>query len=153
MVLGYSKKFPDGSPTFFREKIMKQYDNTFDRTKFKLTPDELVEYIRMSDDLHPKIHSIRIDTGKRWRAGRIVQHAYGTRTKNHTQFFESMCTAVQRITIQYHGQVVRVDGEELDRKKLLDLAKNDGFDSIDHFFSWFSEDFVGVIIHWTEKRY
>ena len=36
---------------------------------------------------------------------------------------------------------------------MKDLARNDGFDSIQAFFEWFKEDFEGKIIHWTDLRY
>jgi hypothetical protein len=33
------------------------------------------------------------------------------------------------------------------------LARNDGFATVKDFFEWFSEDYTGKIIHWTELRY
>lgn len=33
------------------------------------------------------------------------------------------------------------------------LAKNDGFSGVKEFFEWFSEDFKGKIIHWTDLKY
>ena len=29
----------------------------------------------------------------------------------------------------------------------------DGFESLNQFFRWFSDDFYGQIIHWTDFRY
>ena len=33
------------------------------------------------------------------------------------------------------------------------LAINDGFESLKHFFEYFNEDFEGKIIHWTDLKY
>ena len=33
------------------------------------------------------------------------------------------------------------------------IARNDGFDSINEFFDFFDKDFSGKIIHWTDKKY
>lgn len=37
--------------------------------------------------------------------------------------------------------------------EMLQLAQNDGFDTIEDFFAYFNEDFYGKIIHWTDLRY
>ena len=37
--------------------------------------------------------------------------------------------------------------------EMLQLAHNDGFDTIDDFFAYFNEDFIGKIIHWTDLKY
>ena len=43
---------------------------------------------------------------------------------------------------------------ELEYSSIVEsLAKNDGFDSMLSFFNWFSEDFEGKIIHWTDFSY
>jgi hypothetical protein len=38
-------------------------------------------------------------------------------------------------------------------EEMIRLARNDGFDSVEDFFSFFPEDFKGKIIHWTDLRY
>jgi hypothetical protein len=44
------------------------------------------------------------------------------------------------------------DGRVID-KGLLQFVQNDGFDSIEDFFSYFDKGFKGKIIHWTDLRY
>ena len=36
---------------------------------------------------------------------------------------------------------------------LRELAKNDGFESVEDFFAYFNKDFKGKIIHWTDLQY
>ena len=33
------------------------------------------------------------------------------------------------------------------------LAKNDGFETMDDFWTFFNEAYQGMIIHWTDTRY
>jgi hypothetical protein len=33
------------------------------------------------------------------------------------------------------------------------IARHDGFDSVNDFLDWFSEDFTGKLIHWTDLKY
>jgi hypothetical protein len=46
-----------------------------------------------------------------------------------------------------------VDGNCLNKNISEQLAINDGFETVEHFFRWFNEDFSGKIIHWTDLRY
>lgn len=54
---------------------------------------------------------------------------------------------------------VKIDGKlfydvaGIEKDKMLQLAQNDGFDTIEEFFEYFNEDFTGKIIHWTGLRY
>ena len=115
-----------------------------------------------------KIHTIREDKPGRWKAGRLIQAATGVRTKNYDCFYEDNCTSTQKILIyHYPGEArVYVDGHEVGRafhhgfddiydwtNDLEDLALNDGFENLTGFFNWFSSDFKGKIIHWTDKKY
>ena len=63
--------------------------------------------------------------------------------------------SIQKIFITPNSEIFRVniDGKWLDDSQIEKLALNDGFDSVKDFFNWFSEDFVGKIIHWTDARY
>lgn len=119
-----------------------------------------------------KIHTIRTDPHCRWKAGRKIHGATGVRTKQYNQFFESECTSVQKIAIRrsfkkaiceghikykYSELLVIIydlDGLFLASKDQIELlAKNDGFNSVEAFFEWFDEPFVGKIIHWTDFKY
>lgn len=48
---------------------------------------------------------------------------------------------------------VAIDGNILKEAEILQLAQNDGFDTVEEFFEYFNEDFTGKLIHWTDKKY
>jgi hypothetical protein len=111
-----------------------------------------------------KIHTIREDRHNRWEQFRLIQFATGVRTKQYNCFKELPCDSIQKIEITYQGKdiFVYVDGmyiydsiapHEISINKMLCLAINDGFKSLDDFFEWFNKDFTGKIIHWTNFRY
>jgi len=112
------------------------------------------------------IHTIREDPKGRWQPGKKIHFATGTRTKNYNQFKTGVCVSVQKISICYHSSVgdmygspdIFIDDNLLGvgvgayAKREL-LAKNDGFYFLLDFYKWFSEDYNGKIIHWTDFRY
>ena len=105
-----------------------------------------------------KIHTIREDKGNRWKPGRKIHMATGVRTKNYKCFKEATCVSVQEIVIDWfaygakHRPDVRVAGRSLYAAEVMQLAYNDGFDSMQAFFEWFSEDFIGKIIYWEDTE-
>lgn len=110
-----------------------------------------------------KIHTIREDPHGRWVPGRNIHFATGVRSKKYNCFKEAVCVSVQPILINYYdiGNFIRrveivIDGEMVlgrDSELIKQLAKNDGFNSVDDFFKWFDVDFQGKIVHWTSFRY
>lgn len=109
-------------------------------------------------DPRPKLHTIR--RGHRWKAGMKIHAVIHNRTANRFQFAPTFqCLSVQDIIIQHTGHspnyplVMVHNGKNLMNplgyQEMEKLARNDGFDSIDHFFEYFNEDFEGQIIHWT----
>jgi hypothetical protein len=113
-----------------------------------------------------KIHTIRLDLGGRWKEGNSIQFATGVRTSNYNEFKTGVCFSVQEIEISWvsngDGQhpvpimEVEVDGKILNWEEKVELAKNDGFPNIEEFAEWDAwnkVDFIGKIIHWTEKKY
>ena len=114
-----------------------------------------------------KIHTIREDSHGRWKDGRLIHFATGVRTKNYNCFKKGICYNVQDIKIlhfngkQYtknvfiDGKIKYVEREHVNsgNEFIEQLAKNDGFDSVDDFFRWFNKDFEGKIIQWTDFRY
>lgn len=119
-----------------------------------------------------KIHSIREDPHNRWKPGTKVHCATGVRTKHYNCFHQTECSSSQTISIKHNvGQIVVIIddvvfgeayhhglngsfGDLYEWSVCLDeLAQNDGFDSVEDFFEWFSEDYEGKIIHWTDFRY
>ncbi len=106
-----------------------------------------------------KYHSIREDRSNRWKAGIKIHFVINNRTNKRFQFLPvSPCKSVQTIEITHSGEKwrtpwVKIDGRLLVQPEIDILAKNDGFDSTADFFAWFSEDFKGKIIHWTNLKY
>lgn len=132
MILGFTKKIKGGKPTEFREKVLDGR----------------------------KIHSIREDKHDRWREGMSIEMAYGVRSDDYEQWNADRpdlqtCTGTQPFEIKWkgHDYQVRVDGHRLTPAEVEQLAKNDGFDELVDFLTWFSSDFKGKIIHWTKMRY
>lgn len=144
MVLGFSTKFPDGTPTGFPEKILAG----------------------------TKIHTFRL--GHRWAAGKSIQMATGVRTKAYNQFNRErpdLCVveSVQNfhIAVDKNEELyLLIDGKF--RMPLYEagtltntIARNDGFETGQELFNWFRPkgqlraDFElhGQIIHWTDLRY
>ena len=152
MIISFKKKFrrigPDGKPlkTNFEQKILDRI----------------------------KIHTIREVPTDRWKAGNKINFVTGARSKNYNQFDLGECHSVQYISIRHslmNGKkhiVVLIGDTTLDprvfyngarnnavqRENMLQLAKNDGFDSIEDFFKYFTKDiFVHKLIHWTNFKY
>lgn len=143
MIISYKTKFPWGAPTNFEQK--------------------------RKDGI--KIHTIRADPHNRWHAGRKAHEAHGVRTKNYRCFLESECKWTQSIDINYYPNqrnperadiTIVIAGNLFYRCEnyivvfdngVIELAKNDGFDSVEDFFKWFDTDFTGKIIHFTDFKY
>lgn len=133
-------------------------------------------------DEKPKLHTIREDKSNRWRAGMNIHPVVNNRTPNRFQFAPIIpCKSVQRIDIKdvtgtrimgsdlnygyllkhtvrdvdfYLAYEVYVDGKRLMADTIVELAINDGFDTIDDFFKYFADGIVnGKLIHWTDKTY
>lgn len=155
MILSFKSHF-GAQPTYFKEKILAC-----------IVPGYRILY-------QPKLHTIR--KSSRYRAGQFLHMAYGVRTKKYEQFNRGVtgiekCTGIQKIeirwseakheslspsyTIPFDGRFARiwVDDRPLSFLRAEALATNDGFDSIHDFLNWFSADFQGEIIHWTDLKY
>jgi len=148
MILGFKTQI-EGNPTFFVEKIRACVSPINEKT------------------WTPKIHTIR--KGNRWKAGIKMQLAIGVRTKDYYQFntgeYAALdhCVSVQHIQIDNNSRVgkrifVEDDTDNIFPKRLSEseieqLAINDGFNSVDAFWNWFSVSFIGQIIHFTDFRY
>ena len=108
-------------------------------------------------DTRTKIHTIRRDEENRLMPGvKIVLSCGGS----HLVFDEKVITAVQHIIIHIHIlQYVKylqvfVDGRKLEYREIVELAKNDGFNDVNDFISYFGLGrYEGKLIHWTDKRY
>lgn len=108
-------------------------------------------------DTGRKIHTIRRDEENRLMPGVKIALSCGG---SHLVFDEKVITAVQHIIIHIHIlQYVKylqvfVDGRKLEYREIVELAKNDGFDDVNDFISFFGLGrYEGKLIHWTDKRY
>lgn len=146
MILGFQTKFPWGTETNFKKKILEK----------------------------KKKHTLRIDQHERWKKGNSIQFATGARTKRYHQFEEGECKSTQKIEILevdyrtdrsytyteeirgvvfWKSFIVKIDGNTLGITQIAVLAHNDGFETTDDFFRWFIDGFSGKIIHWTDFKY
>lgn len=148
MTLGFTTHFPDGTPTHFEQKILWPYEPQI-RLVFP--------------DLLPKIHTFRL--GTRWRAGMTMHMVTGNRTPDRRQFNTEYrelekCISVQTciirtVNLPMQAISIEIDGKEVDP---LLFAVNDGFNSPDQCFQWFTHPFKptlheGQIIHFTDFQY
>lgn len=142
----------NGVSNYFVEKILSGIEPLSLRHELP----EVVDY-NVFTKCPAKIHTIREDKKDRWKAGNKIHFVINNRTKNRLQFAPVLpCVSTQKIIIEYSAffpPLVAVDGRKLNRWEIKELAINDGFDSVEDFFSWFNEDFTGKIIHWTDCLY
>ena len=133
MILGFKKRFEDGEPTNFKEKILAG----------------------------EKIHSMR--EGYRWKAGYYIHMAYGVRTKDYVQFNWNInelteCKSTQNVFMTFLDKQleITVQGKDLSKDEIELLIKNDGL-TREQFIKWFfpkkAEIWSGQIIHWTNFKY
>lgn len=177
MTLGFSTIFPDGSPTNFCAKVWRGLLDELGMhlLSYGVWEGEYIMKLRNPDgwpveDVKQKIHTIRADKKNRWKVGNKIHYVIHNRTKKRFQFAPVIkVLSVQKINIEWAGNFVsvEVDGRrfysnsvlprsfraKFERKKMQELANNDGFKSIEDFLQYFSEDFEGKIIHWTDCVY
>jgi len=162
MTLGFSTKIK-GKPTQFCEKIWQSFSDDFTHNHFTDYCDGFdkvgYQWNVNAIDLLPKRHSLREDVHDKWKAGNNIHFVINNRTPIRFQFAPVIpCISTQEIQI-IHGlkrdkqAFVSVNGKVLRVSQIEELAMNDGFDSIQDFFSWFNQDFNGKIIHWTNLKY
>lgn len=170
MTLAFSQIL-NGKPTYFCEKILrglevyknissvecsKYFTVLCSKTKYEnLLPDFIVPI--------QKIHTIRQDEKNKWKAGNLIHFVINNRTKNRFQFAPVVkCVSTQNFYIHWFYSVktqkfdspcVWVDHKIIRGEKLLQLAQNDGFDTVEDFFKYFNTNFTGKLIHWTNTKY
>lgn len=141
----------------YGEFIMNSYQNIPEHS-FNVVPEN-----NSLKQIHPKLHTIRKDEKNLWVPGRKIHMVVFNRTKNRFQFAPVLeVKSIQHVKITYDEKVceecciepaVFVNGKLQNIEKLEQLARNDGFKSAQQFCQWFSEDFTGKIIHWTNLKY
>lgn len=168
MTLSFRTQIND-RPNWFVEKIINglaishkeaAYLHHLYQKKFNPSMDFIdVKFANPLFPHHPKIHTIRADEKDRWKVGNKIHFVINNRTKNRFQFAPVITVkSIQKIEIVYwmgcgDYPAVVIDGQTLKNREVETLAKNDGFDSVEDFFSWFNSDFKGKIIHWTDCSY
>lgn len=99
-----------------------------------------------------KIHSIR--EGHRWRKGMTIHFYEKVRQKGMRKFMpDRVCVSTQDVVIICYAHMIMIDGRWLTESEIEILARNDGFDSAKDLFAFFSDNFTGQIIHWTDFKY
>lgn len=172
MILGFSTQI-NKKPTYFVERIWNSFDTQFAIDNFQNYFDIDEGYIFNDDaiSLPAKPHTIREDKTDRWKAGTKINFFINVRKKDMFCFapvlpvvsvqkveilwYRKDCNAFIEHKYLYKDRNVRVyiDGSAIKEDKIRLLAKNDGFDTVDDFFEYFKENFIGKLIHWTDKRY
>lgn len=97
-----------------------------------------------------KLHTIR---QKPIAVGTMMNHIVYPYHKERRCVLSNFCTSTQMITIDPSLKMVKIDGKRLSDFDTERVAKNDGFDSIEDFWSFFNEPYQGMIIHWTDTKY
>ena len=98
-----------------------------------------------------KLHTIR---QKPIAVGTMMNHiVYPYHKKERRCVLSNFCKSTQIIKIEPNIKKVKVDEKELSEEDLERLVKNDGFNSIEDFWTFFKEPYQGMIIHWTDTRY
>lgn len=122
----------------------------------------------------PKIHTIRADVKEKWTPGKMIHFQQWTSKPYNSKCYQFApvipCVSTQKIEIRhnkgggcdvfvddrhFHYQpALRIDDWDCQStNRMLNLAQNDGFSSIEQFFRYFDKDFSGKIIHWTNLKY
>jgi len=172
MILGFSTQI-NGKPTYFVEKIwLGLFDGHFNKLSYLRFKNEAImnkvdwgiKYVETK-----KIHTIREDPKDRWKKGNKIDFFINVRKKNMFRFAPVLVVvSTQKFEIKYHTNtfLVYIDeklfffgnrdftiNEFENYEGMLKLAHNDGFETIQDFCTYFNEDFIGKIIHWTDLRY
>lgn len=176
----WSKEMPEhlsGLSTYFVEKITaglskvigEELDEYTSGICENLGYTDLVSLARKIVSVKPKKHTIREDSKNRWKAGCLIHFFINNQRPNMFRFAPVVeVVSVQRINIFKCAPVytpytyktekngtfqVEIDGMCLNVEKLIKLSINDGFDTLDDFFSYFKDGFSGKLIHWTNIKY
>lgn len=188
MTLSFSTHWPKampehmaGKPNYFVDKVWKGILHPEVHPRSEMYSYQKEYSKKFSGDwgilpkAYPKIHTMREDPKKRWKAGNKIHPVINNRTKFRFQFAPVIpCVSTQKVVIKHndpiqrgvrlnkthiwidggHSECIWKDGEIVNCASTIEqLAINDGFDSVEDFFSWFNKDFTGKIIHWTNHRY
>ena len=97
-----------------------------------------------------KLHTIR---QKPREVRTIMNHIVYPYHKERGCVLSNLCTETQMITIEPSSRTIKVDGRELSKVDIERVSINDGFETMDDFWTFFNEPYQGMIIHWTDTKY
>ena len=97
-----------------------------------------------------KLHTIR---QKPIAVGTMMNHIVYPYHKERRCVLTNFCKSTQMITIEPSSRIIKVDGMVLSKVNMERLSKNDGFETMEDFWTFFNEPYQGMIIHWTDTRY
>lgn len=103
-----------------------------------------------------KLHTIRADKHNRWKVGMKIHFWNGnprnTRGKNKPyQFGTGIVERIEPIKIYPKQDLIIISGYEFKHpQELKNIAVNDGFENWEEMKEFFTEDFVGKVIIWSE---
>ena len=97
-----------------------------------------------------KLHTIR---QMPIAVGTMMNHIVYPYHKERRCVLSNFCIAIQNISIDPDARAIFVDGKELSKSDMEKLAENDGFETMDDFWTFFNEPYQGMIIHWTNTKY
>ena len=119
--------------------------------------------------LFPKYHTIRrfrtapsgMRAARQWKAGMAIHFSINPNTSAYFRFAPVVrCTSIQSIQIKWPSNKkpldfpeITIDQKNLSKEEINSLARNDGFDSTTAFITYFSQDFDGTLLHWTDLIY
>ncbi|WP_300978909.1 hypothetical protein [Flavobacterium sp.] len=177
MILPFSTQL-NGKPTYFVEKILRGLLNEHSHKGLNIAESiyqsgEALNYQGLDDiftiiehKVKPKLHTIRDDKNDRWKPGTKIDFFINCRQPNMFRFAPVLpVVSTQKVEIKWIGfnngfrpciwidKKLIYDVAGINKKQMLELAQNDGFDTIEDFFRYFDKDFNGKIIHWTDLKY
>ena len=97
-----------------------------------------------------KIHTIR---KKPIAVGTMLNHIVYPYHKSRRCVLSNFCTSTQTIVINPFLKMIEIDGKRLSDIDTERVAKNDGFETMEDFWTFFNEPYQGMIIHWAETKY
>ena len=165
MILGFMKRFPDKTETKFRDKILRGiYEYQMEKCIFDPMYSGGITSIQSDNNEIPKLHTIRTDQHKRWKAGMKIHFCTGVRTKQMDNFAMGVCKLVQEIKIillNNNRFEIYIDEKLLNNGDSYNLAVNDGFKETNEFVDYFRFEakmegdypvYRGRLIHWTDLK-
>lgn len=100
-----------------------------------------------------KIHTVRVDAKERFKVGMTLDHCTGVRTKKFKKHITNTCKRIDKVFIDPRTKTIKINGIELSDLEKAIFAFNDGFDSIQGFWKWFTETKNYRLIQWTDFKY